>query len=67
MSVPPELDMMSGNTLPAVSASMPTLEPVNGEPREKRLSRIPSRRTVAKVCLLLGCALSVSWSCWPGC
>ncbi|XP_039050422.1 uncharacterized protein LOC120191549 [Hibiscus syriacus] len=58
--VPPELDMISGNTLPAVSASMPTLEPVNGEPREKRLSRIPSRRTVAKSLLVAGGVLCLS-------
>ncbi|KAE8710899.1 hypothetical protein F3Y22_tig00110318pilonHSYRG00026 [Hibiscus syriacus] len=58
--VPPELEMISGSTLPAVSASMPTLEPVNGEPREKKLSRIPSKRTVAKSLLVAGGVLCLS-------
>ncbi|KAK9022473.1 hypothetical protein V6N11_002733 [Hibiscus sabdariffa] len=58
--VPPELDMISGNTLPAVSASMATLEPVNDESREKKLSRIPSKKTVAKSLLVAGGVICLS-------
>ncbi|GMI91954.1 hypothetical protein like AT3G13062 [Hibiscus trionum] len=58
--VPPELDMISGNTLPAVPASMATLEPVNDEPREKKLSRIPSKKTVAKSLLVAGGVICLS-------
>ncbi|KAK8551107.1 hypothetical protein V6N12_039771 [Hibiscus sabdariffa] len=59
--VPPELDMISGNTLPAVSASMATLEPVNDdELREKKLSRIPSKKTVAKSLLVAGGVICLS-------
>ncbi|KAE8699321.1 Organic cation/carnitine transporter 7 [Hibiscus syriacus] len=57
--VPPELDMISGNSLSAVSASMATLEPVNA-PRKKKLSRIPSKKIVAKSLLVAGAVICLS-------
>ncbi|KAB2081280.1 hypothetical protein ES319_A05G121300v1 [Gossypium barbadense] len=58
--VPPELDMINGDALPAASASMATFEPVNDEPREKRLSRKPSKKFVAKSLLVIGGVICLS-------
>ncbi|XWS19204.1 hypothetical protein CRYUN_Cryun32bG0111000 [Craigia yunnanensis] len=58
--VPPELDTTSGITSPADSASMAIPEPVNSEPREKKLSRRPSKKLVARSLLLLGGAICMS-------
>ncbi|MBA0565218.1 hypothetical protein Golob_010106 [Gossypium lobatum] len=58
--VPPELDMINVDALPAVSASMATFEPVNDKPREKRLSRKPSKKFVAKSLLVIGGVICLS-------
>lgn len=52
--------MISGDALPAVSASVATLEPVNDELREKRLSRKPSKKFVAKSLLVIGGVICLS-------
>ncbi|XVF26437.1 hypothetical protein REPUB_Repub14bG0016400 [Reevesia pubescens] len=58
--VPPQLDTTSGNISPALSASVAICEPVNGEAREKKLSRRPSKKLVAKSLLLLGGVICLS-------
>ncbi|KAK8584672.1 hypothetical protein V6N13_138626 [Hibiscus sabdariffa] len=58
--VPPELDTLSGDTPPAVSASIATLGTVNDEPREKKLSRIPSKKIIAKSLLVAGGVICLS-------
>ncbi|XP_007023603.2 PREDICTED: uncharacterized protein LOC18595539 [Theobroma cacao] len=58
--VPPELDTTSGVTSAAASTSMASCEPVNGESREKKLSRRPSKKLVAKSLLVLGGVICLS-------